>query len=130
MGVLTGLEPKGVWKFFEELCGIPHGSYHEKEISDYCVAFAKERGLFVRQDEAWNVVIIKEASAGYEDVEPLILQGHLDMVCEKKPDCCIDFEKDGLDLKVDRDLVYAEGTGWDWNKVEAVYLYLVKIQQG
>lgn len=110
MGVLTELRPTSVWKFFEDLCGIPHGSYNEKGVSDYCVAFAKERGFEVYQDEAWNVVIIKEASAGYEDAEPLILQGHLDMVCEKKPDCDIDFEKDGLRLMVDGDYVYAEGT--------------------
>lgn len=110
MGILQGLKPEGVWKYFEDLCGIPHGSYNEKAVSDYCVAFAKERGLEVYQDDAWNVVIIKEASAGYEDVEPIILQGHLDMVCEKKPDCEIDFMKDGLRLKVDDGYVYAEGT--------------------
>ena len=101
MGVLSNLEPKSVWKYFEDICGIPHGSGNEKAVSDYCVAFAKEHGLEVWQDEAWNVVIVKEAGAGYEDREPLILQGHLDMVCEKKPDCDIDFEKDGLRLVVD-----------------------------
>lgn len=110
MRVLSGQKPERVWKYFEDLCGIPHGSYNEKEISDYCVSFARERGLEVYQDEAWNVVIIKEASKGYENVRPLILQGHLDMVCEKKPDCNIDFKKDGLRLKVDGDYVYAEGT--------------------
>lgn len=110
MGKLSGLSPEKVWKFFEEICGIPHGSYHEKMISDYCVAFAKERGLAVWQDEAFNVVIVKEASAGYEDREPLIVQGHLDMVCEKKADCEIDFEKDGLCLAVEGDEVYAKGT--------------------
>ena len=110
MGVLSGLKPAGVWKFFEEICGIPHGSGNEKAVSDYCVAFAKERGLLVWQDEAWNVVIVKEASAGYEEKEPLILQGHLDMVCEKKPDCKIDFLTDGLRLGIDGDQVYAEGT--------------------
>ncbi len=110
MGILSGLRPNKVWKFFEEICGIPHGSYHEKALSDYCVAFAKERGLLVWQDAAFNVVIVKEASAGYETKEPLILQGHLDMVCEKMPDCTIDFEKDGLSLKVDGDFVRAEGT--------------------
>ena len=102
MGRLSDLEPKAVWKYFEEICGIPHGSGNEKAISDYCVAFAGERGLKVWQDEAWNVVIVKEAVSGYEDQEPLILQGHLDMVCEKKPDCEIDFEKDGLCPVVDR----------------------------
>lgn len=110
MGVLSNLEPKCVWKYFEDICGIPHGSGNEKAVSDYCVAFARERGLEVRQDEAWNVVIIKEAGAGYEEKEPLILQGHLDMVCEKKPDCSIDFEKDGLRLVTDGDYVRAEGT--------------------
>ena len=110
MGVLSNLEPKSVWKYFEDICGIPHGSGNEKAVSDYCVAFAKEHGLEVWQDEARNVVIVKEAGAGYEDREPLILQGHLDMVCEKKPDCDIDFEKDGLRLVVDGDYVRAEGT--------------------
>lgn len=110
MGILSELRPGRVWKFFEEICGIPHGSYHEKALSDYCVAFAKERGLFVWQDKTYNVVIVKEASAGYENKEPLILQGHLDMVCEKKPECTIDFEKDGLSLGIDGDFVYANGT--------------------
>ena len=110
MGVLSNLEPKNVWKYFEDICGIPHGSGNEKAVSDYCVAFAREHGLEVWQDEAWNVVIVKEASAGYEDREPLILQGHLDMVCEKKTDCDIDFEKDGLRIFVDGDYVRAEGT--------------------
>lgn len=110
MGILSGLRPAGVWKYFEEICGIPHGSGNEKAVSDYCVAFAKERGLWVWQDEAWNVVIVKEASAGYEEKEPLILQGHLDMVCEKKTDCDIDFLRDGLRLRIDGDYVYAEGT--------------------
>lgn len=108
--VLANLEPKKVWSFFEDLTQIPRGSYNEKQVSDYCVAFAKERGLEVYQDELWNVVIIKEASKGYEDVEPLIIQGHLDMVCEKKPDCKIDFTKDGLEIAVDGDFVYAKGT--------------------
>ncbi len=110
MGILSELKPAGVWKYFEELCGIPHGSGNEKAISDYCVEFARKRGFFVHQDAAWNVVIAKEASAEYEDKEPLILQGHLDMVCEKKQDCGIDFEKDGLCLGIDGDYVYAEGT--------------------
>ncbi len=110
MEALKGLEPAGVWKFFEEISGIPRGSWNEKAVSDYCVAFAKERGLEVYQDKAWNVIIIKEATAGYEEKEPMILQGHLDMVCEKTPDCSLDLKKDGLKLKVDGDYVYAEGT--------------------
>ncbi|MCI6631232.1 MAG: aminoacyl-histidine dipeptidase, partial [Lachnospiraceae bacterium] len=72
MGVLSGLEPKEVFHYFEEICGIPHPSYKEKQISDYCVKFAKERGLEHYQDELGNVIIIKEATPGYESVEPLI----------------------------------------------------------
>lgn len=110
MSVLSNLKPAGVWKFFEELCRIPHGSHNEKAVSDYCVAFAKERGLSVWQDDAWNVIMVKEASKGYENAEPVILQGHLDMVCVKKPDCDLDMEKEGLRLAVEGDYVYAEGT--------------------
>lgn len=110
MSVLSNLKPAGVWKFFEELCKIPHGSHNEKAVSDYCVAFAKERGLSVWQDDAWNVIMVKEASKGYENAEPVILQGHLDMVCVKKPDCDLDMEKEGLRLAVEGDYVYAEGT--------------------
>lgn len=110
MGVLSGLEPKEVFHYFEEICGIPHPSYKEKQISDYCVKFAKERGLEHYQDELGNVIIIKEATPGYESVEPLIIQGHLDMVCEKEPDCDIDFDTEGLRLKIEGDEIMAEGT--------------------
>ena len=72
--------------FFKELCQIPHGSYNQKEISDYCVAFAKERGLTCWQDEAYNVVIVKEASEGRENEPTVMIQGHLDMVAVKEPD--------------------------------------------
>lgn len=110
MGVLDSLQPKEVFHYFEELCGIPHPSYKEKQISDYCVKFAKERGLEHYQDELGNVIIIKEATPGYEAVEPLIIQGHLDMVCEKEPGCDIDFDTDGLRLKIEGDEIMAEGT--------------------
>ena len=110
MAVLAHLEPKNVFRFFEEMSAIPHGSYNTKAVSDWCVAFAKERGLEYYQDEANNVIIIKEASAGYENAEPVILQGHLDMVCEKEADCAKDMTVEGLDLAVDGDWVYAKGT--------------------
>ena len=86
--------------WFNELCKIPHGSRNEKQISDYIVAFAKERGLAYKQDEVFNVIIDKEASPGYENSETLVLQAHMDMVCEKNNDCDHDFLKDGLDLYV------------------------------
>lgn len=110
MGVLSGLEPERVFYYFEEICKIPHGSYHEKAISDYLVNFAKEHGLKVYQDALYNVVMLVEASEGYEKEEPLILQGHMDMVCEKTPDVDIDMEKDGLQLAVNEKYVYAKNT--------------------
>lgn len=110
MESLNNLEPKLVFHYFEEISKIPHGSRNTKEISDYCVNFAKEHGFDYIQDEWNNVIIKKNASKGYENAPTIILQGHLDMVCEKDHDCKIDFEKDGLDLRVEGDYVYAQGT--------------------
>lgn len=110
MAVLEHLEPKNVFRFFEEMSAIPHGSFNTKAVSDWCVAFARERGLEHYQDEANNVILIKEASAGYESAEPVIIQGHLDMVCEKAADCAKDMAAEGLDLAVDGDWVCARGT--------------------
>ena len=81
MNQLSQLEPQNVFRFFEEISQIPRPSYHEKQISDYLVTFAKERNLEVYQDSHYNVIIIKEASEGYESAAPLILQGHMGMVC-------------------------------------------------
>lgn len=110
MDVLSELEPKEVFHYFEEICGIPHGSYREGPISDYCVAFAKERGLEVVQDELKNVIIKKPATRGYENIPTLIIQGHLDMVCEKEAASQINFLKDGLELEINGDYISAKGT--------------------
>ncbi len=110
MAVLGHLEPKQVLHYFEQLCAIPHGSRNNTQISNWLVQFAVEHGLEHYQDAAENVIIIKEATAGYEDAEPVILQGHMDMVCEKAADCDKDMARDGLDLAVDGDLIYAKGT--------------------
>ena len=96
--------------YFEEICKHPHGSYHEKPLSDYIAEFAKERGLHYRQYDNWNVIIYKDASKGYEDHEPVMLQGHIDMVCEKLPDSNHDFEKDPIDIYVEDGKVKARGT--------------------
>lgn len=104
------LESQRVFDYFEEISAIPHGSRNTKQISDYLVAFAKEHELEHYQDEANNVVIIQEATAGYENAAPIIIQGHMDMVCEKENDCAINFEKDGLDLYIDGDFLKARGT--------------------
>lgn len=110
MRVLENLKPKKVFYYFEEICNIPHGSGNLDGISSYLDRFAEDRGLFHIRDASNNVIIVKEASAGYEGVLPIILQGHMDMVAVKKSDCDIDLERDPLRLKVDGDFVYAEGT--------------------
>ncbi len=110
MRVLENLEPKRVFYYFEEIAGIPHGSGNTKGISDYLAGFAKEQGLEYYQDELNNVIIIKEATEGYEAAAPIIIQGHMDMVCEKESGSSIDFEKDGLELYVEDGFVKAKDT--------------------
>ena len=110
MAVLENLEPQKVFQFFEEMCQIPRGTFDTKRISDYCVEFAKERGLSYIQDEVNNVIITKPGTEGYENSEPIILQGHLDMVCEKTADSDHDFTKDGLDLYVEDGYLKARNT--------------------
>ena len=107
---LAGLKPVAVFGFFEQIFAIPHGSRNTKAISDYLVAFAKDRGLRYIQDEANNVIIFQEGTCGYENHEPVILQGHMDMVCEKDPSCPLDMETDGLDVTHDGRFVFAKGT--------------------
>ena len=110
MSVLGNLEPKSVFGYFEDICSIPHGSGNMNKVSQYCVDFAKEHQLEYMVDEMKNVIIIKEATPGYENAEPIILQGHLDMVCEKRPDKEKDFLTEGLDLCTDGKLIWADGT--------------------
>ncbi|KNF10186.1 cytosol non-specific dipeptidase PepD [Gottschalkia purinilytica] len=108
--VLESLEPNSVFKFFEDISRIPRCSGHEKEISDYLVSFAKERGLDVVQDEALNVIIRKSATSGYENSPTIILQGHMDMVCEKNQSTEHDFSKDPIKLRVEDDMIMGTGT--------------------
>ena len=110
MAVLSELEPNKVFKYFEEICSIPHGSNNVKQISDYLVDFAKAHNLKYRQDDDLNVIIWKDGSKGYEDSEPVILQGHMDMVAVQEADCDKDMEKEGLDLEINGDFISAKGT--------------------
>lgn len=110
MRILENLEPQNVFYYFEEICKIPHGSGNTGQISDYLKAFANEHGLYCRQDELNNIIMIKEASKGYEDHEPVLLQGHMDMVAVKDADCTIDMTKDGLQLEILGDRLTAKGT--------------------
>lgn len=107
---LENLEPVEVFKYFEEISNIPRGSGNEKEISDYLVSFAKKHNLDVIQDKALNVIIKKPASRGYENSPGIIIQGHMDMVCEKKSGIEHDFMKDPIKLRVVDDMLYATGT--------------------
>ena len=107
---LENLYPERVFYYFEKLTEMPHGSRNTKQISDYLVSFAKGHDLKYYQDELNNVIIVKEATEGYENADAIIIQGHMDMVCEKENDCDIDFMKDSLDIFVDGDFVKAKGT--------------------
>lgn len=107
---LAGLEPASVFGYFEQLCAIPHGSGNTKMISDYLVNFAKEHGIRYIQDELNNVLLFADGTCGYEDHAPVILQGHMDMVCEKDADCPIDMEREGLDITHDGEYIFANGT--------------------
>lgn len=107
---LAGLAPESVFGYFEKLCSIPHGSGNTKAISDYLVSFAKEQNLRYIQDAANNVILFGDATPGYEDHPPVILQGHMDMVCEKDADCPVNMDTDGLDVTHDGEYVFAKGT--------------------
>lgn len=130
MRVLEGLEPQKVFYYFEEICGIPHGSGNLDGISSYLARFASDRGLFHIRDAYNNVIIIKEASPGYESVPPIILQGHMDMVAVKKIDCDTDLEKDPLRLRVDGDFIDAEGTSLGGDDGIAVAYILAILDSG
>ena len=110
MGVLEHLEPQNVFYFFEEICSIPHGSGNVRQISDYLKEFASDRGLKCIQDEWLNIIIIKEATAGYEQEEPVILQGHMDMVAVSRPGSDIDMIKDPLRLYIENNRIHARET--------------------
>lgn len=110
MNVLSELKPHDVFRYFEEICSIPHGSGNTKKISDYCVDFAKKHDLKYIQDEYNNVIIWKNGTKGYENSAPVMLQGHMDMVCEKDADCDIDMENEGLRLRYENGKISADGT--------------------
>ena len=124
MAVLTGLKPEKVFSYFEKLCSVPHGSGNTKQISDLCVGFARELGLKYRQEACNNVVIWKDGSAGYEKSEPIILQGHIDMVCAKTDDCAKDMAREGLDLRTDGEWVWADMTSLGGDNGIAVAMIL------
>lgn len=130
MAVLSNLEPKAVFAYFEKLCAVPHGSGNTRQISDLCAGFARELGLRCRQDGLNNLVIWKAASPGYEGAAPVILQGHMDMVCAKTEDCPKDMAKEGLDLRTDGKWVWAEKTSLGGDNGIAVAMILAILADG
>ena len=116
---ITGYKPEKLFHFFEEVCAVPRGSGNEKGISDFLVKFAKDRGLWVYQDDSYNVIIKKNGSEGAEDKEPVMLQGHIDMVCDKRAGVEHDFETEGIDLVLKDGVLSANGKV-DPEKLEAL----------
>lgn len=110
MNVLTGLEPKEFFHYFEEISNIPRGSYHEEEISNHLKKFAEDRGCTVFQDKYYNLLVKVPASKGYEDVPPVLFHGHMDMVLDKESGIDKDLLKEGVDLVIDGDYIRAKGT--------------------
>lgn len=108
--MVKGYTPKALFEYFEEISAIPRGSGNEKAVSDYLVRFAQEHKLDCRRDSLNNVVIKKPASLGHEDAQPLILQGHTDMVCEKESGSGHDFLRDPIRLVKQGDFLCADST--------------------
>lgn len=107
---ISNLQPNKVFYYFQEISQIPRGSGNEKGISDYLISFAKKHNLWCHQDESYNVIIKKSGSMGYENVPAVILQGHMDMVCEKNQEVTHDFEKDPIQMIREGDFIHAKGT--------------------
>ena len=124
MAVLSGLKPEKVFYYFEKLCSVPHGSGNTKQISDLCIGFAKELGLKYRQEACNNLIIWKDGSKGRENDAPVILQGHIDMVCAKTEDCTKDMARDGLDVMTDGEWVWADKTSLGGDNGIAVAMIL------
>ncbi len=110
MSVLNGLKPQKVFEYFEKISAVPRGSGKTEKITEFCVDFAEKRGFRYLSDKTGNVVIFKNGSAGRENEEPVILQGHTDMVWEKAENSTFDFENSPLELKTDGEWVWANGT--------------------
>ncbi len=107
---LIDLNPKEVYRWFYEICNIPHGSGNTQAIADFIADFAVERGYRYIKDEANNVIVYADGTEGYENSKAVILQGHTDMVCEKESSCKIDMEAEPLILCTDGKFIWAEGT--------------------
>lgn len=128
MTELKGLRPERVFWYFEKLCEIPHGSENMQKISDFVLEFAKTHSLRAVRDGANNVIIFKKAARGYENCDPVILQGHMDMVCQKTEECTTDFLTDGIEAFVQGDFIKARGTSLGADNGIAVAMMLAVLE--
>lgn len=110
MGILSNLEPKNVWQYFEQITQVPRSSKKEEKIIAFLLDFAKQNNLDAKRDKIGNVLISKPASKGMENVRPVLLQSHMDMVCEANRDMKIDFDTDRITPYIDGEWVKAKGT--------------------
>lgn len=108
--MLENLEPKVVWNYFEEICKIPRPSKKEEKIIKYLLDFGKKQNLEVKKDKIGNILITKTATPGCENRGTVVLQSHIDMVCEKNADIVHDFENDPIKPKIEDEWIKAEGT--------------------
>lgn len=122
--IITDRKPEKLFHFFEDISAIPRGSKNEKAISDYLVTFAKKRNLWVYQDTMHNIIIKKAGCNGGENASPVMLQGHLDMVCEKRADTDHDFTSEGLRLLEKDGILTADGTTLGADNAVAIALML------
>ena len=125
---LQSLEPWAVWRHVEQICAVPHGSGNTAALADRIAAFAAEKGIACRRDDYGNLVLKKPASPGYEEHPGVILQGHVDMVAVKEPDCPLDLERDGLVLTVEDGWVSADGTSLGADNGIAVAIALAVLE--
>ncbi|WP_276643380.1 cytosol nonspecific dipeptidase [Siccibacter turicensis] len=110
MSELSQLSPQPLWDIFAKICSIPHPSYHEEELANHIMGWAKEKGLHTERDQVGNILIRKPATAGMENRKPVALQAHLDMVPQKNNDTVHDFTKDPIQPWIDGEWVKARGT--------------------
>ena len=110
MSELSQLSPQPLWDIFAKICSIPHPSYHEEQLAEHIMGWAKEKGLHAERDQVGNILIRKPATAGMENRKPVVLQAHLDMVPQKNNDTVHDFTKDPIQPYIDGDWVKARGT--------------------
>ena len=126
--ILKDLEPGRPFHYFEAICAIPHGSGNTDALSDYVVRFAAARGLEHHRDALGNVIVIAPAAPGYEAAPPIIVQGHLDMVCAVAPGCGKDMAREGPELFVEGDVIGARGTSLGGDDGAAVAIALALLE--